>query len=94
MAAQADLQFSLWRNRAEIKDLKLTSEKSSLQVSGKVTDFDHPQVQLSYSSTLNAAQLGAVTRVYQLRGGTMLLDGSASYSEAAGYCFAGTHCSA
>ena len=51
---------------------------------GKVTDFDHPQIQLSYSSTLNSAQLGAVTRVYQLRGGTMLLDGSASYSETAG----------
>ena len=84
-----DVQFSLWHNRAEFKELKVTSENSSLQVNGTVTDFERPQVQLSYGSSINAAQLGAVIRDYQLRGGTMLLDGTATYSEAAGYASRG-----
>jgi translocation and assembly module TamB len=85
VAAQAQLQFSLWHDSADIKELQLTSENSSLQVNAKVTGFEHPKVQLSYGSTLNVAQLGAVTRIYQLQGGTMLVDGTASYSEEAGY---------
>ncbi len=89
VAAQAEVQFSLWHNRAEFKELKVTAENSSLQVNGTVTDFERPQVQLSYSSSINAAQLGAVIRDYQLRGGTMLLDGTATYSEAAGYASRG-----
>ncbi len=85
VAARAQLQFSLWHDSAEIKELKVTSENSSLQVSAKVKDFDHPSVQLSYGSTFNVAQLGAVARTYQLQGGTMLVDGTASYSEEGGY---------
>ena len=89
VAAQADLQFSLWHNQAEIKSLKLVSETSSLQLSGKVTDFESPQVHLTYSSTLDVAQMGAVARAYQLRGGSLVLDGSGTYSEAAGYTATG-----
>src|SRR5579875_417940 len=83
--ARADLQFALWHNRAEVKSLHLASQASSLQVSGVVTDFAAPQVQLSYQSTLNLTQMGAVVRTPQLRGGTLRLDGSAAYSAAAGY---------
>jgi translocation and assembly module TamB len=89
VAAQADVQFSLWHNQAEIKALKFTSEGSSLEIAGKVTDFESPQVNLTYSSTIDVAQMGAVTRVYQLRGGTIALDGSGSYSDAAGYASTG-----
>jgi len=89
VAAQADLQLSLWHNQAEIKALKLASEASSLQIAGKVTDFENPQVQLTYGSTIDVAQMGAVTRVYSLRGGTIVLDGSGTYSEAAGYTSTG-----
>ncbi len=85
IAARAELQFSLWRNLAEIKSLKLTSEKSSLQASGKIKDFQRPEIQLSYSSTLDIAQLGAVARLPQVRGGTLLLDGSGAYSDRTGY---------
>lgn len=89
VAAQSDLQFSLWHNQVEIKALKLVSEGSSLQITGKVTDFESPQVRLTYSSTIDITQLGAVTRVYQLRGGTVALDGSGTYSETAGYASTG-----
>jgi len=83
VAAQADLQFSLWHNQAEITAFQLTSEKSWLHGSGKITDFERPQIHLTYSSNLDVTQLGAVTRVYQLRGGTLQLDGSGTYAEAA-----------
>ncbi|MGC2111425.1 MAG: translocation/assembly module TamB domain-containing protein, partial [Candidatus Korobacteraceae bacterium] len=89
VAAQASMQFSLWRNMAEIKELKLTSEQSSLQASGKITQFEHPQLQLSYNSTLNVAQIGAVSRTPQLQAGTLILDGSGKYSEAAGFASQG-----
>jgi len=82
--AQADLQFSLWHNQAEINFLKLTSESSSLQMAGRITDFNDPQIDLTYSSSIEATQLGAVVRVNQLRGGTVVLHGSGSYSNAAG----------
>lgn len=84
VAAQADLQFSLSHNQAEIKSLKVTSESSSLQASGKITDFNNPAIQLTYTSSLNATELGAVTRVNQLRAGMLAIDGSASYSPGAG----------
>ncbi len=84
VAAQADLQFSLEHNQAEIKSLKLTSESSSLQASGKITDFNNPEIQLTYTSSIQATELGAVTRVNQVRGGTLAIDGSGGYSSAAG----------
>lgn len=83
--ARAELQFALWRNRAEVKSLRLTSQASSLEANGKVTDFAAPRVQFSYDSTLNLAQLGAVTRIPQLRGGTLRLDGGGGFSAAGGY---------
>ncbi len=72
VAARGDLQFSLWHDQAEIKSLKLASEGSSLQLSGKIADFENPQVRLTYGSTIDVAQMGAITRAYQLRGGTIV----------------------
>jgi translocation and assembly module TamB len=87
--AQADLQFSLWHSEAAIKSLKLTSQSSSVLISGKLTNFDNPQTHLTYSSTINAGQLGAIMRVNQLRAGTVLLDGSGTYSSVGGYASTG-----
>ena len=81
--AQADLHFTLEHNSADIKSLKLTSQASSLQLAGTITNFDNPQLQVTYSSAIDVAQLGAIARAPQLRAGTLLLDGSASYSEGA-----------
>ncbi len=89
--ARADLQFTLLHNAAEISSLKLTSQESSLQLAGKVTDFQNPnpKIQLTYDGMISAAQLGAITREPQLRGGTVLLDGSASYSGATTFATTG-----
>jgi translocation and assembly module TamB len=85
VAAHGDMNFSLWPNRAELKTLKLVSGKSTLDASARINAFNSPQVQVTYSSSLDAAQLGAITRSYQLRGGTILLTGTGTFSQAAGY---------
>ena len=89
LPAQVDAKFSLWYNAVEIKSLRLTSQQSSFQTSGKLVDFYRPQIQLTYSSTIDVAQLGAVTRAPQPRGGALLLNGLGSYSQAAGYASSG-----
>src|SRR5208283_962973 len=67
--ATADAEFTLWRNRAQVRSLKLTSQKSSVHLSGTVDDFNHPRLQLSYEGTLDLAQVGEISRVYKLRSG-------------------------
>jgi translocation and assembly module TamB len=79
--AQAELQFTLWRDTAQVKSLKLTSQKSSLEAQGKLTHFDNPHIEFSYNTSLDLGQLGAITRTYELRSGTLIASGSGNYSE-------------
>jgi len=79
--AQAEMEFSLWRDTAQIKSLKLTSQKSSLEGQGKLTHFDNPRFEFSYNTTLDLGQLAAVTRMYELRAGTLTAGGTGTYSE-------------
>ncbi len=83
VAAQGEVAFSLWSNRLQIKPLKLTSEKSSLEATGTLANFDNPKLDFQYRSVLDIGQLGSVIRSYQLRGGTVNLNGSGTYSPAA-----------
>ena len=84
VAAQGEVAFSLWSNRLQIKSLNLTSENSSLQAIGELTNFDNAKLDFKYTGALDVGQLGSVTRVYELRGGRVTLDGSGTYSTAAG----------
>ncbi|HVP53682.1 MAG TPA: translocation/assembly module TamB domain-containing protein [Candidatus Eisenbacteria bacterium] len=79
--AIADAEFSLWRNKAQVRSLKLTSQKSSVQLSGTVEDFSRPKVQLSYDGSIDLAQLGEITRQYSLRGGGASFNGSGAFSQ-------------
>ncbi len=88
--ASADLQLSLWSNSFQVKSLKLTSEQSTLQFSGKLNDFQKPQIDGNYSGSFNLKQVAAVIRDPQLRGGALQVSGAVSYSEAAGPASTGT----
>ncbi len=79
--AQGEMEFTLWHDTAQIKSLKITSEKSSLEAQGKVTHFDNPRVEFTYSAVVDIGQLGAITRTYELRSGTLTASGSGKYSE-------------
>ncbi|HEY1730438.1 MAG TPA: translocation/assembly module TamB domain-containing protein [Terriglobales bacterium] len=82
--ATADVAFSLWTNAIQLRNLALTSQKSTLTANGKLTDFQQPRIEATYESSLDVAQVGAVIRDPQLRGGTVQLAGSGNWSEAAG----------
>src|SRR5271157_2580175 len=56
--AAAEVEFSLWHDTAHIKSLKLTSQKSSLEAQAKLTNFDNPRVEYTYSTMLDIGQLG------------------------------------
>ncbi len=79
--AQAEVEFTLWHDTAEITSLKVTSQKSSLEAQGKLTHFDNPRIEFTYSAGLDIGQAGAITRTYELRGGTLTASGSGNYSE-------------
>jgi len=81
VAAQAEAEFSVWHDTAQFKSLKLVSEGSSLEMQGKLINFDSPRIEFNYNTTLSLAQLGAVTRSYQVRAGTLTAGGSGKYSE-------------
>jgi translocation and assembly module TamB len=74
--AIADAEFSLWRNRLQVRSLKLVSEKSSLELTGTVDDFQHPRVQASYQGSFDLVQVGSIARVPKLRGGNADIAGS------------------
>ncbi len=80
VAASADAQFSLWKNRVQLRSLKLTSERSSVELSGTVDDFSHPRLQLTYGGTIDLAQAAAITRAYNLRGGGLNITGSGDFA--------------
>jgi translocation and assembly module TamB len=84
LPASVDTQFSLWRNSLALKSLRLTSQQSTVQVSGKVRDFLKPQLEVTYESTIDLAQMGTIVRAAQLRGGTVQLNGTATYSASPG----------
>ncbi len=79
--ARTEMEFSLWRNAAQIKSLTLTSQKSSLEAQGKFTNFDDPRIEFTYNAVIDIGQLGAITRDYELRAGTLTASGSGNYSE-------------
>ncbi len=90
VAAQGEMAFSLWSNRLQVKSLNVASEKSSVQGTGEVTNFDSPKIQFTYNSVVDVAQLGSVARMYALRGGTVTVNGSGTYSTPAGLATRGS----
>jgi len=86
--ARADAEFSLWRNRAQLKSLNLTSQRSSVELSGSIDDFNRPRLHLTYGGTMDLAQVGEIARAYKLREGGLNFSGSGSF-EAENFSTAG-----
>ena len=78
--ASANAEFSLWHNRAQVRSLNMTSQKSSLELSGTVEDFDQPRIQLDYVVKIDLGQAGEIVRVRDLRGGTANVTGNGLFS--------------
>ena len=78
--ASAQAEFSLWRKGAQLRSLKLTSQKSAVDLSGVLDDFNSPNLQFSYAGTLDLVQAAAIARVPAVRGGGGSFSGSGALS--------------
>ncbi len=79
-ALEGEVEFSAWQKRAQIKQLKLQSQQSSLELSGTVDSFTNPQLSFDYKASVDLPQAAAIMRVSEFRSGTADLKGSGTYS--------------
>jgi translocation and assembly module TamB len=76
----AAVEFSLTPKRLEVTSLQWSSNRSRVNASGSIADFQHPQWDATYQITLDLADAAATARVPQVRGGTLELGGKGTYA--------------
>ena len=76
----ASIDFSLASTFAEIRSLKWNSGRSSVQASGRLSDFEHPRLEGSYEAHLNLAEAAAVMRRHELQEGAADFKGNGHWS--------------
>jgi len=74
------LDFSLAASFIDIKSMRWNSGRSSIQGSGRVTNFSDPHVDGSYDAKINVGEGAAVFRRRELREGIAELKGSGHWS--------------
>ena len=82
VAWTAEGHFNLSRDGVEIKSLKATSGKAHLQFSGRMVDFNQPNLVGHYDATVDLQEAGAVLRWTQLRRGSLEISGQGSWGGA------------
>lgn len=76
---KTELELGLAPGRAELRSFKLLSDRSVLEARGTLTDFRDPKIQFVYDGSLDAAELGAVVRIPELRRGKLEVNGQGTY---------------
>jgi len=74
------IDFSLASTFAEIKSLKWDSGRSSVQASGRISDFQHPRIDGSYEGHVNLEEAAATLRRQELREGVADVKGNGHWS--------------
>jgi translocation and assembly module TamB len=80
LRGDVDVQYVLRRSQVEVTSLKFATEHSTVQGSGTLTDFRHPDVQAKYNASVDAAELSRTARIPQLKGGRLDINGVAAYA--------------
>jgi len=76
----SSVEFSLGSTFANVKTLKWNSGRSSLQASGRISDFRNPRLDASYEGHFDLAEAAAITRRHELREGVAEFSGSGHWS--------------
>ena len=79
-AWSSSVEFSLGSTFADVKTLKWNSGRSSLQASGRISDFRDPRLDASYEGHFDLAEAAAIARRYELREGVAEFSGSGHWS--------------
>jgi len=74
------VDFSLGPTFADIKSLRWNSGRSSLEASGRVSDFRSPRLDGNYDARIDLAEAAAILRRRDLREGSVELKGSGHWS--------------
>jgi translocation and assembly module TamB len=70
------VEFSLGTTFIDIKSLQWNSGRSSLQASGRITDFHHPRLDAVYDAHIDLGEASAIARRRDLRAGVADFKGS------------------
>ena len=76
------MDFSLGATFADIQSLKWSSGRSSVQASGRISDFQHPRLDGSYEARVNVAEAAAIVRRRELREGVAEFKGDGHWAVA------------
>jgi len=68
--------FSLGTNFVDVKSLQWSSGRSSMQASGRITDFRHPRLDAVYDLHVDLAEAAAIARRHDLRAGVAEFKGN------------------
>lgn len=74
------VDFSLATTFVEFKSLKWSSGRSSLEASGRVSDFRHPRLDANYDAQINLGEAAAIARRKDLREGAAQFKGVGRWS--------------
>ncbi|MGA2345369.1 MAG: translocation/assembly module TamB domain-containing protein, partial [Candidatus Sulfotelmatobacter sp.] len=80
------IDFSLGTTFVDVKSLQWSSGRSSVQASGRITDFRKPRLDAVYDAHVDLAEVAAIARRHDLRAGVAELKGDGHWflSEAMG----------
>ena len=70
------IDFSLGTTFIDVKSLQWTSGRSSLQASGRITDFRNPRLDAVYDAHIDLADAAAIAHRHDLRAGVAELKGN------------------
>ena len=74
------VDFSLGATFADVKSLKWSSGRSSLEASGRISDFRNPHLEGSYDAHVDLEEAAAIARRHDVRDGIAEFKGSGRWS--------------
>ena len=79
LAGMVEFHLGIAPGGLDLKSFKFVSDRSRLEAHGALTDFRDPKIQFTYVGSIDAAALGAVIRIPELRRGTIEVNGQGTY---------------
>ncbi|HWX93146.1 MAG TPA: translocation/assembly module TamB domain-containing protein [Terriglobales bacterium] len=76
----ASAHFSLGKNDVEVSSLKWNSGRSRLEASGRVTGFQKPKIEATYTGTVDLAEVAAISKQREIHAGLLDLNGKGTWS--------------
>jgi translocation and assembly module TamB len=79
VSGDIDLRFLMRANETEIKSLKVSAGRSTLEAHGVVRGYSHPELQFKYAASLDLPEVARQTALAAIRAGHAAVQGSLAY---------------